>query len=144
MEPKDRRTGELSPCGIYCGACPSYRKTCYGCASDKKQVRKSKWNCKIRLCCYDLKELDYCFDCRQFPCRIITKKLIDSHAGDSRFRYRHELPESYSRYKELKLDKFLLFQKEKWKCPDCGGTVRFYIYSCDKCGKKIVPDTASN
>ena len=144
MDQKNKRTKELAPCGVYCAACPSYSKTCLGCSSDKKQIRKSKWNCKIRICCYALKELDYCFDCGQFPCKIIHKKLIDSHAGDSRFKYRHELPENYIRYNDMKLDKYLQYQKEKWKCPDCGGTVKFYIYSCDKCGKQMFPGTASN
>ncbi|MHA1491694.1 MAG: hypothetical protein ACTSRI_18815 [Promethearchaeota archaeon] len=53
---------EISYCGLYCGACPSYqKKTCLGCRSNnKKQSRKSKWSCKIRKCCIELKNVLYC------------------------------------------------------------------------------------
>ena len=43
------RTSEVAPCGVLCAACPSFGKTCLGCASENKnQNRISKWNCKIR------------------------------------------------------------------------------------------------
>jgi hypothetical protein len=141
MELKNKRTEELAPCGVYCGACPSFSKTCNGCASDTKQLRKSKWSCKIRVCCYDTEKLDYCFDCEKYPCGTVEKKLFSAHAGDIRFRYRYELPEMWVQYKKLELDKFLFFQSEKWKCQDCGGRVRFYVYRCDKCGNSVFPET---
>lgn len=33
---KERKSA-LAPCGVFCGACPSYEKTCLGCASESKE-----------------------------------------------------------------------------------------------------------
>ena len=50
---------ELAPCGVWCGACPSFKKTCLGCASeDPKQKRTSKWGCRIRVCAYDKEKIE--------------------------------------------------------------------------------------
>lgn len=48
-------------CGIYCGACPRYRKDrCPGCHENTKAT----W-CKIRACCTE-SELSSCADCAEF------------------------------------------------------------------------------
>ena len=102
MKNKVEKYNELAPCGVYCGACPSFNKTCLGCASeDKTQDRCSKWGCKIRNCCYNLKRLDYCVNCEQFPCKIFDKKLRSTHQDDPRFTYRYELPELLNKFKTL-------------------------------------------
>ncbi len=47
-------------CGLYCGACGSYRKgKCPGCAKNEKAA----W-CKVRSCCIDSK-YGSCADCAQ-------------------------------------------------------------------------------
>ncbi len=131
-----KRINELAPCGAYCGACPSFNKTCNGCASDDKdQDRCSKWSCKIRDCCYNQKGLDYCIYCEQFPCKIINKKF-SSHQGDPRYTYRREIPDVFAKLKTMSLEDYFEFQKQRWKCKSCGGTVYFYHYKCDKCGKE--------
>ena len=60
---------ELAPCSVFCGACPSFNKTCFGCPSEsKKQKRISKWGCKIRKCCYEEKNIKYYVkDCKFLP-----------------------------------------------------------------------------
>ena len=129
---------ELAPCGVFCGACPSFNISCLGCASERKeQKRTSKWGCKIRKCCYTKKKLDFCGDCTEFPCTKINKKLIDSHPGESKFKYRHEIPENLKKLKELGKEKYQEYQKQRWSCPTCGGTVHFYHYKCGKCGKEV-------
>ena len=35
-----------------------------------------------------------------------------------------------------KLLEGLLEQKTRWKCPKCGGTMKFYHYQCSDCGFK--------
>lgn len=133
---KNNRFDTLGPCGVYCGACPSFDKTCKGCASeDKDQDRRSKWGCLIRDCCYNQKGLDYCIYCEQFPCKMINKKFR-THQGDPRYKYRHEIPDIFSRLKNMDIDKFLDFQRQRWKCNECNGTVQFYSYKCNKCGKE--------
>lgn len=131
------RSTELAPCGVYCGACPSFGKSCFGCASgDHSQKRSSKWNCKIRNCCYNDKELDYCIDCNEFPCKLINKKLVNSHPGDERFSYRHEIPTIFPKLKTMSVEEFTAYQKRRWTCSKCDGTIRFYHYTCDQCGDK--------
>ena len=134
-----QRINELAPCGAYCGACPSFNKTCNGCASENKdQDRCSKWGCIIRDCCYNQKGLDYCIYCEQFPCKIINKKIYSSHQGDPRYTYRRELPDVFAKLKAMSLKEYFEFQKQRWKCKSCDGTIRFYHYKCDKCGKEMM------
>jgi hypothetical protein len=135
----DNIPNELAPCGVFCGACPAFNKTCLGCPSKNiNQKRTSKWRCKIRTCCYEEKNIPFCGYCTQFPCDTINKKLIDSHFGEAAFNYRHELPENINKLRELGLKDYLTYQKQRWVCPLCGGTVTFYHYKCSECGKKIV------
>ena len=133
----NNRFDELAPCGVYCGACPAFNKTCNGCASDdKNQSRRSKWGCKIRNCCYDQKELDYCVNCEQFPCKIFNNKLLSTHQDDPRFTYRYEIPDIFAKLKTMSVENYLDFQIQRWKCNSCSGTIQFYTYKCNKCGKE--------
>ena len=135
----EKRLNELAPCGVYCGACPSFNKTCLGCASESKnQKRTSKWGCAVRNCCYIDKEINYCIECDNFPCKRIKKKLIDTHPNDIRFKYRHEIPDIFVKMKEMKLEDFLEFQEERWSCPHCGSIVHFYKYKCSNCGEEVI------
>jgi hypothetical protein len=132
---KNRRN-ELAPCGVFCAACPSYNKTCYGCSSENKnQKRKSKWNCKIRKCCYEEMNVEHCGNCNRFPCEKINCKLIKSHNGDKKFKYRHEISGNMKQLKELGVDKFIKFKEKEYTCPYCNGNIHFYHYKCSLCGK---------
>jgi hypothetical protein len=129
---------ELAPCGVFCGACPSIGKTCRGCSSeDRQQGRGSKWGCKVRNCCYNVEKVSFCGECGKFPCKIIGKKLLDTHPGEPAFKYRHEVPDNLARMKELGLDEYLEHERQRWSCPHCGGQVVFYHYKCRSCGKAV-------
>lgn len=132
-----KRIGELAPCGIFCGACPSFGKSCKGCAVEDAQQRKSKWNCKIRRCCYDDQQLDYCAHCDQAPCTKVNKKLTRSHEGVARYAYRHEIPAQQSLHRAQGTPAFIQGQKTRWTCPHCGERVVFYHYTCEACGKIV-------
>ena len=124
----------MAPCGVYCVACPSFGKGCRGCGSEnRKQRRTSKWNCKIRQCCFEGKDLALCSQCTDFPCKL-TDKLQGSYPGNERFRYRHEVYENLHEIEEQGLDAWLLEQEERWRCPTCGKTIVFYHYRCPACG----------
>lgn len=128
-----RKFNDLAPCGVFCGACPSYNNSCKGCASeDTNQKRISKWGCKIRNCCFDLKNLDFCIECGEFPCKIFNKKLLKTHLQDPKFTYRFEIPSVFRNLKTMGIEKFHEFQVQRWKC-ECGGTILFYEYKCNKC-----------
>jgi hypothetical protein len=130
---------ELAPCGVFCGACPSFQKSCFGCSSANADQRRTSWmSCKIRQCCYEQRGNQFCADCAEFPCKLIDHKLIQSHPNNSKYTYRHEIPENVSKFRSLGLDNYLNYQKQKWSCPDCGGRVTFYDYQCQQCGKIII------
>ncbi len=134
----NQRPNELAPCGVFCAACPSFNTTCAGCASDSKEQRRtSKWGCRIRDCCYNIEEKDFCIDCSKFPCVRNRKKLLDTHPGDPKFRYRHEIPEIFTKMKEMGIDNYLEYQRRRWSCPYCGEMVHFYHYKCSECGKEV-------
>ncbi len=132
---------KISYCGLYCGACPSYqKKTCLGCRSNnKKQNRISKWGCKIRRCCIELKKIQYCGDCEDFPCKEIERKLINSHPGDARFNYRHKITDNMEEIAKLSLEKWSKEQEILWTCQDCGQPLMFYYNQCSSCGKENDP-----
>lgn len=131
---------ELAPCGVFCGACPSFGKSCHGCSSEKKQKRTSKWGCKLRTCCYSVKKLNFCFECDEFPCQKYRRKLPDAHPGDPKFDYRHEVLENFKKFAELGLEGYLKYQNEKWSCPSCRGRGHWYHYKCSQCGMKFLCD----
>jgi len=127
---------ELAPCGVFCGACPSFNRSCLGCSSrNKDQKRTSKWGCKIRKCCFEQHSITSCAFCSEFPCEIINQKLINSHPHDPRFAYRHEIVENQKKFLELGPEAYLAFQDQRWTCPECGGRVIFYDDVCRDCGK---------
>jgi len=131
----------MGPCGVYCGACPSYGKTCKGCGSeDRDQKRTSKWGCKLRSCCLDERGLDLCVECDEFPCRKHNSKLSGSHPDDPRFAYRRETVANLRCIQEVGFEAWLGEQDARWKCPECGGRVVFYHYTCVECGRIVPPD----
>jgi hypothetical protein len=134
---KTQIPAELAPCGVWCGACPSFQKTCLGCASDDHhQKRTSKWACKIRVCAYEKEGVDFCMNCKDFPCRTHLSRLVESHPEDPRFFYRHEVPDNFKKLKELGQDSYMLYQQERYTCGKCAGKIHFYHYTCSQCGQK--------
>ncbi len=138
MQQSDKRYRQLAPCGVFCEACPSFDKTCLGCGSEKKeQNRISKWTCRIRICCYK-RGLNYCIHCDEFPCKIIRKKLLDTHHDENKFTYRHEIPAVFKRLKSMTVEDYLAWQRKRWSCNSCDGMIKFYDYTCNRCGKEIL------
>lgn len=129
----------VSSCGIPCFACPSYIKgTCNGCRSETKQKRRSKWGCKVRICSLTDKKVHFCSECEEFPCKLITKKLLTAHRGEKKFAYRYEIEGNLQRIQDLGIEEGLKELGERWRCPDCGGQIQFYTYTCFDCGKDFL------
>lgn len=137
MNDKNKKIpAELAPCGIFCGACPSFNNSCFGCASDdKQQKRKSKWSCKIRTCAYSAHNIDFCFECEEFPCKELGRKLYKSHPDDPRFQYRHEVIQNLEKLSNLGVENYLKYQNEKWQCPSCKGKIHWFDYRCSQCNQ---------
>jgi hypothetical protein len=60
----------VSYCGLYCGACPSYKKgRCPGCAGNDKAAWCKVRSCNIQKCltsCADCDEFEEVNDCKKF------------------------------------------------------------------------------
>ena len=133
-----------APCGIYCGACRQYllwkkdlleergyKMGCKGCRIRNK-------NCAfIRRDCPALKkkELDYCYECEQFPCQKLQK--IDSLYQE---RYSVNMVENLKRIEEIGVEKWLQEQNKLYTCPECGGEICVHDAECYDCGMKINPN----
>jgi DNA-directed RNA polymerase subunit RPC12/RpoP len=130
----------MAPCGVYCGACPSFGSTCRGCGSDDRdQKRVCKWGCKLRRCCLEARGLSHCAECDEFPCKEYVAKLHGSHPDDPRFAYRREAAGNLKRVQEVGADEWLREEDARWRCPDCGGRVVFWKYVCVDCGNEVPP-----
>ena len=82
--------------------------------------------------------LSFCVECEEFPCRMVNKKLINSHPDDMRFKYRHEVSENIKKIIDLGVNDYVKYQTERWTCPACGGRVVFYKNKCVECGKDVM------
>ena len=67
---------------------------------------------------------------------IYSKKLPDTHKDDERYHYHHEVPGQFIKMKEMGSDNYITFQKDRWRYDSCGGTIMFYYYICNSCGKE--------
>ena len=126
----------ITPCGIICFACRAYLKgTCHGCRSEAPQKRKSKFLCKIRVCCLDTKHYQLCNQCSEAPCKAFHQKLLKTHTDEAKYAYRRDTLVHFRLIKRVGLQKALEFLNRRWTCPACGGRILFYEYTCFKCGR---------
>ncbi|UCE44014.1 MAG: DUF3795 domain-containing protein [Candidatus Bathyarchaeota archaeon] len=143
----------LGICGVYCGACTTYRayndndqalieweiKTCMprdeiycrGCLSDL--VNEWCSNCDFRKCAR-VRGIVYCFECAEFPC----KKLVDF----SKTRAHRVLGlGNLKRLREISMEEWLREQEKRWACPTCGKKLHWYSEECPDCGTKVISAT---
>ena len=133
-----------APCGMYCGTCRSYlllkkdlfeekgyKSGCTGCRIRNKKCAFIKRDCpQLRK-----NEIDFCFECNQFPCSNL-KKL------DNRYKEKTYVSfiKNLRRNKQVGVEKWLKEQEELYKCPDCEGEICLHDAECYDCGNKINPN----
>ena len=70
MEYKQRKYPLFSACGLNCGLCPRYQmdgqSKCPGCSGESFLIKHPK--CGV-LSCSQLKGIEYCYQCDEFPCK---------------------------------------------------------------------------
>lgn len=143
----------LGICGVYCGACTTYRAYndndqelfklevkmgmpldqifCKGCLSDL--VNEWCANCDFRKCVEE-RGIAYCFECEDFPC----KKLIDfSKTRPHRTLGLNNLWE----LREKSIKDWLKQQEKRWSCSSCGRKIHWYSTQCPGCGAKLIDAT---
>jgi len=141
-------------CGLYCGACPTYRFKrddtperyqelrkslaerwgvpeeeieCDGCLSNGKLTPYCR-DCKMRLCAQEKEGVTRCADCPEFPCQLITNFNNDGvpHHG--------EVMKNIQRQKQIGVYEWLEEEYERLRCQFCGVSLDWYARTCHRCG----------
>lgn len=125
----------IAVCGMNCRICVGYfgytmsgkkrKHTCPGCRISDKICAFVKKRCKKTL----KKEVNYCFECKDFPCEILEK--LDKNY---RKKYNMSTIENLSFIKQYGIEKFLKSQEEKYRCNECGAVVCVHTDGCYECG----------
>jgi catechol 2,3-dioxygenase-like lactoylglutathione lyase family enzyme len=134
----DKFTEDLiAPCGMNCRICIGYfgytmsgkkrKMKCIGCKSREKSCAFLKKYCKKLT----KKELEYCYECYDFPCSHLEK--IDK---GYRERYNMSMIENLEYIRDNGMDKFLKKQEGKYQCLECGGVLCVHNRKCYSCGKQ--------
>jgi len=124
----------IAVCGMNCGICKAFyreKNRCSGCRRLDEKTAKTRLHCILRQCKI-LKDnnLMYCSErCDSFPCKRL--KSLDKRY---RSKYHMSMFENLTFIKERGVEKFLEKEKEKWRCPLCGGVVTCHGGSCVMCG----------
>ena len=127
----------IAPCGMNCGICIGFfgyavngrkRKIkCIGCRPRDKSCAFVKKQCEKLT----KKEVEYCYECNDFPCEVL-KKL------DRRYREKYEMSmiENLEYIQKNGINKFVVKERKRWKCPKCGGIICVHDRKCYTCEVK--------
>jgi len=128
----------IAPCGMNCGLCSSYLAKendlrekgvrmpyCTGCRPRGKNCAFLKKKCDL----LGKGLVKYCYECDDFPCRNLE------HI-DKRYRalYRMSMIENLEYLRDNGVQALLDREEEKWRCPECGGTICCHNGICFTCG----------
>ncbi len=130
----------IAPCGMNCALCSGYlaKKNnvkekgikmpyCGGCRPRDKKCAFLKKRCPLLL----ENKVKYCYQCEEFPCHEL--KTIDKRYRE---QYRMSMIDNLNFIKEEGVDKFLLSEKKKWQCPECGKFICCHNGLCFTCDLK--------
>jgi hypothetical protein len=135
-------------CGLYCGACDVLQANksgtietlaqawgeepeqlrCRGCKSEINAVYCKE--CGIKLCAKN-KEVEYCFQCDDYPCTRLVAFRNDDHAHHS------IVLRNLDHIGRHGLEQWLEEQRARWSCPNCGVGFTWYDKVCKGCGNGV-------
>jgi len=126
----------IAVCGMNCRICVAY----FGYTMSGKKSKNPCIGCRVRdkYCAFikkrcgkaSKKEVEYCFECKDFPCEILEK--LDK---GYRQKYKMSMIDNLKFIKENGIKKFLKSQEEKYKCSECGGVICVHNGKCYECGR---------
>lgn len=126
----------IAPCGMNCGICMAYlreKNHCPGCSGSDAGKAASCVNCRIKNCeFFQENKAKYCFECEVMPCDRL--KHLDKRY---RTKYNMSMLENLANIKKNGIRKFVHYEKTRWSCPECGGTINVHRKCCSVCGKAI-------
>jgi hypothetical protein len=127
----------VAPCGMDCNICSGYlamqhdvkkkgirMSYCSGCRPRDKKCAFLKKKCKRLL----HHSVTFCYECPEYPCENL--KSIDTRYTTF---FRMSLLENLTFIKKNGMEDFLRAQKEKWRCPTCGGAICCHNGLCFHC-----------
>jgi hypothetical protein len=124
----------IAPCGMNCGICVAFfgytmngkkrKHPCSGCRSRQSKCAFIKKHCDK----LGNREIEYCFECKSFPCDNL-KTL------DKRYRTKYEMSmiENLKSIQINGINQFLKNERDRWKCPSCGGIMCVHNKKCYTC-----------
>ncbi|RLF58080.1 MAG: hypothetical protein DRN27_06335 [Thermoplasmata archaeon] len=125
----------IAPCRMNCRICLGYfgyttsgkkrKMKCIGCKPRDKSCAFLKKYCKK----LQKNEVNYCYECSDFPCGQLQK--LDK---GYRERYAMSMIENLEYIRDNGMDDFLKQQEKKYRCPDCGGVICVHNEICYSCG----------
>jgi hypothetical protein len=124
----------IAPCGMDCAICSGHlrvKKQCPGCNGDDAGKPNQCVVCAIKNCeGISASRSGFCFECATFPCARL-KRL------DKRYRtkYGMSMIENLRTIEEIGLEEFVAAERERWKCPGCGGVLCVHKEQCIHCGR---------
>ena len=135
----DKFTEELiAACGMNCRICLGYfgytvsgkkrKMKCIGCKPRDKSCAFLKKHCKKLT----KNEVNYCYECTDFPCYHLEK--IDTLYQK---RYNMSMIENLEYIRDNGIDEFLKQQEKKYQCPKCGGVICVHNRTCYSCNSII-------
>ena len=136
----DKFTEELiAACGMNCRICIGYfgytmngtkrKMKCIGCRPRDKSCAFLKKYCKKLT----KKEVEYCYECSDFPCSYLEKLDLGYQE-----RYKMSMIENLKYIRDHGIENFLKKQEKKYRCPECGGVICVHngiCYSCENLKK---------
>lgn len=134
MKDDDIEIVMFAPCGMNCKVCYKHcytKKPCDGCFKSDNGKPEHCRKCKIKDCIKELK-INYCYECSNYPCKLI-KNLEKSYNK----RYQTSLMENSDCVKKYGLEAFMIQQKKKYTCKNCGGIISIHDKECSECMKKL-------
>ena len=124
----------FAPCGMNCLVCYKHcfhKKPCAGCLKSDQGKPEHCRKCRIKDC-VTKRQITYCFECPGYPCKQV-KGLEKSYNT----RYHVSLMKNSKMVKEQGMAAFLVQQKEKYICPQCGGIISIHDAECSECRWKM-------
>lgn len=128
----------MAPCGVNCHFCYVFlrkKKPCEGCRNQDESKPEHCRKCKIKDCIHQ-KELEYCWECEDYPCAII-KRMDKSY----RQRYGESIIQQAQVIQEKGWDAYFDKEDKRLRCPQCQGLLSIHRKFCSECGFKVDAQT---
>lgn len=111
----------VARCGMVCGLCIGHlraKNRCPRCNGDDADKPRHCVACRIKHCEERAAEEGFCFGCATYPCARLRQL-------DRRYRskYGMSLIENLETVRTLGLEAFVVRERERWRCPACGGVI---------------------